>query len=182
MPITIAITRKVRPGAHDDFERAVTDWMKQSVTFPGHLGVLQLRPADDGNEYGALLRFEDQAAWDRFKDWPPYKEFLTRIRPFIEEPAVARQLHGLEAFFAPDAPEAGAPLWKMAVVTWVGVSLTLLILKFTAIPFMSTWPWAASFLVTNALVVSGLTWLIMPLLVKAFRHWLAPTKRVERIK
>jgi uncharacterized protein len=84
-PITIAITRRVRPEAREQFEHAVSDWVKQSVAFPGHLGVLQIRPQDGGDEYGALLRFEDHAAWDRFKDWKPYQNFLTRVRPFIVE-------------------------------------------------------------------------------------------------
>jgi antibiotic biosynthesis monooxygenase (ABM) superfamily enzyme len=83
-----------------------------------------------------------------------------------------RKLHGLEAFFRGDGPPP--PKWKMAVVTWFGVTPTVYVFS-TLLPLLpGELPPLVEFLIINALVVVALAWLVMPLLTKIFSRWLKP--------
>lgn len=173
--VNIIITRLIRPDAQQAFELAVRQWIPQAAQFPGYLSVLMIRPGSHSDEFGAVLRFRSRADWVLFQEWPAYLLFLEQIRPLLsEEPRV--QLHGLEAWFAAgDRPSP--PRWKMALLTWLGVSVMVFAVSRSINLVNQTWPWWVSFLLINGLVVAGLTWAVMPLLVKCFRPWLAGTAR-----
>lgn len=171
--VNILITRRVRPEARAEFERAVRDWIPQAVQFPGHLGVFMLKPGSASDEYGALLRFQSRADWHAFEEWPPYRRFLADIRPMLAAEPKAQPLHGLEAWFTPtDRP--GPPRWKMALLTWVGVNAMVLAARALMGSIAGAWPAAALFLTTNTIVVVMLTWVVMPRLTRWARPWLTP--------
>ncbi|MDY3563540.1 antibiotic biosynthesis monooxygenase [Gemmata sp. JC673] len=173
-PVTVVVTRVVRPGHEEAFERALREWVPRSVTHPGHLGVLILRPPAGGREYGAVLRFESWGAWENLRDSDDYRAFLEAIRDHLEHDPRVHTASGLEAWVAP----AGAafvpvpPRWKLALLTWAGVNLTALALTFILAPFTARLPWFVGFLIFNAAVVAGLTWVVMPVLSRAARRWL----------
>jgi antibiotic biosynthesis monooxygenase (ABM) superfamily enzyme len=175
-PLTIVITRRVRLGHEAPFEQALADWIPQSVTCPGHQGALIVRPSGGGREYGAVLRFRTRHLWQAFQESAEYQTFLENIRPHLDDdPRVAIDM-GLEAWFR-GAGTSNPPVWKMAIVTWVGVCLTVGLLGVLLGPMMSSWTWLTKLLVMNAAVVAMLTWIVMPILVRGSRIWLRlPTK------
>jgi antibiotic biosynthesis monooxygenase (ABM) superfamily enzyme len=71
----------------------------------------------------------------------------------------------------PSAP-ARPPRYKQAVITWLGVypilTVTLALLR----PVMATWPLPLQTLLVTLLLVPLLTYLVFPLLTRAFRAWL----------
>lgn len=174
--LTIVITRRVRLGHEAAFEQSLSEWIPQSVTFPGHQGALILRPSAGGREYGAVLRFRTRQQWHAFQESAEYQAFLETIRPHLDDdPQVAIDT-GLEAWFR-DAGTSNPPVWKMAIVTWVGVCLTVGLLGLLLGPVMSSWAWLTKLLVMNAAVVAMLTWIVMPILVSGSRFWLrSPVK------
>lgn len=173
-PVTVVITRVPRAGCEEAFEAAVREWVPRTREFPGHMGVLVLRPAHGGREYGAVMRFRSHRDWAAFQEWPDYLQFLAGLRPLLESDPEVRAVPGLEFWFTP-AAGAKVPRWKMAVVTWVGVCLVVLCVSQLLAPLAGVWPWLIGFLVGNALVVAGLTWIVMPVLARLFRRWLRPT-------
>lgn len=132
-PLTVVITRVVRAGREEAFERAVREWVPTAVASPGHLGVLMLRPPPGGREYGAALRFRSREAWEEFRDSAGYQAFLAGLREYLEAEPTAELVSGLEGWFTPPGPLT-PPVWKMAVVTWVGVNLMTLALSYTLTP------------------------------------------------
>lgn len=62
--------------------------------------------------------------------------------------------------------------WKEAILTWIGVNVTALVLTFTLKLLIAEWPWYAGFLAFNTAMVAGLTWCVMPTLTRLFGHWL----------
>lgn len=174
-PLTVVVTRLVRAGREEAFEAAVREWIPTAVAFPGHLGVLILRPAAGGREYGAVLRFHSRAAWEAFRDSAEYRSFQDSLRQHLEADPRVETACGLEAWFAPHgaAYVRVPPRWKQAVLTWVGVDLIALLLTYTLSPLMAGWPWLVSFLTFNAAVVAGLAWVVMPVLTRLGRGWLA---------
>ena len=71
-------------------------------------------------------------------------------------------------------PPARPPRWKQAVITWLAVypalTLTLAVLN----PMMETWPLALRTLLVTVFLVPIVTYVLLPLLNRAFRGWLLP--------
>lgn len=172
----ILILRRIKPGAETEFDQAVRLWIPAALQHPGHLGVFLLQPGPESSEHGALLRFRSMADWERFRDWPPYARFLADIRPLLLEDPRVEVLHGLEALFRPGA-DRPPPRWKMAVATWMGVNGMVWAVSRGFSALNPGWPGWVGFLVGNALVVAGLTWVVMPALVRVLGPWLSPRAR-----
>jgi len=71
-----------------------------------------------------------------------------------------------------ERPATAPPKYKLALLTWTGayaiITLTLALLGST----MAHWPLALRTLFLSALMVSTLTWLVMPGLTRLLRRWL----------
>lgn len=175
-PVTLVITRTIRAGHEREFEEAVKAWIPTALARPGHLGVHMLRPMPGQREYGAVLKFRSRAEWEAFRDWPEYQRFLAAIRPFLETDQRVEALSGLESWFTPLGVRVTRvpPRWKMALVTWVGVSCVVYVVTSFVVPLLEAWPWFLGFLTANAVVVAALTWLVMPALNRVFGRWLLP--------
>ncbi len=170
--VTVVITRQIRPGREDEFEKLIRDWVPTALTFPGYLGVHMLRPAPGGREYGAVIRFRSAADWEAFRDWPVYAEFSAKIAGLIEGETKVDTVSGMEIWFTPPGSPPPVPSWKMAIVTWIGVNSLTYMLALTLMPHLADWPVWGQLAFANAIVVGGLTWVVMPLLVRIFRGWL----------
>jgi uncharacterized protein len=175
-PVAIAIIRSIRPDQVEAFEAALRAWIPRSLEFPGHAGVLIVRPPEGGHEYGAFLRFTDAKAWAGFQQWPEYRAFVERIEPMLAAQASTRVTHGLETWV--DAGTPGQPVrWRLAMVTFVAVN----VLVYGSMNLVSVigpgWPFWVGFLVTNAIVVVSLAWVVMPLVTRWLRRWLEGGRR-----
>ena len=66
-PVHIAITRKVKPGMEQAFEKVLRAFVRGSFHLPGTTGVHLVAPADGANrEFGILRSFESESARDNF--------------------------------------------------------------------------------------------------------------------
>jgi len=170
MPIHVAITRKVLPGKEKEFKEALRHFLGESFLHGGvqGAGMISPLPGTDSQEIGILRTFTDEAERDTFynsrlfKDWEAYASKLT------EEPNY-RQLSGLEAWFRSPTPP---PRWKMAIATLCGVFPTSLFLSITIGPFIQPFPNMIRLLIMGVSMVILLTWVVMPLVIKALRPWL----------
>src|SRR5437016_5020243 len=174
MPIHIAITRRVRPGCESEFQQALREFLQTSFAHGGVQGASMLTPppGSDSREYGILRTFASEAERDAFYASPMFKAWEERARTLTEGEPEYRQLHGLEAWFR--SPHYPPPRWKMAVVTFLGVFPLAMILNLTISPMIRSLNFVLSNAVFNACVVSGLTWLVMPVLTWLFGGWLNP--------
>lgn len=169
--VHIAILRKVRPGRHDAFERALQDFFGAAAHEPGVDGAHLIRPLPgrDDREYGILRSFASDADMRRFYASELYRRWQATVAPLVEGEPRKRQLHGLEAFFREDqAP----PAWKMAVLTWVGVNPAVYIFSELVSLAFGDLPVLWGLLLVNVFVVASLTWFFMPVLTRLFQRWL----------
>jgi uncharacterized protein len=173
-PITVIITRVVRAGSEAAFEDALKAFIPISFTFPGHLGAHILRPPRGGREYGAVIKFRSRQDWEAFLRWSEYASFLSEVEPYLEGPQQVETLSGLESWFTPLGGHLThvPPRWKMALVTYVGVCLVVYAVNLALEWPDFEWPAWLRFFLSNALVVAGLTWAVMPVLSRVFRPWL----------
>lgn len=179
-PVTILITRLVRSGQEQAFESAVKAWIQRALAFPGYLGVHMLRPMPGNREYGAVLKFSSRDDWHTFRDSSEYRQFVESLRPMLDAEPQVEAISGLESWFTPLGHQMTRvpPRWKMAIVTWVGVCLMVCTVSWLFSPVTGQWHWLVGYLVINAGVVAGLTWIVMPILNRLCRSWLVPDHRV----
>ncbi len=168
--VHVAITRKIKPGC----EEAIRFFFAESLKNKDSLGAQLLRsvPGGDTDAYGILRSFADENARDafyrsrRFMQWQEAGKFL------VEEEYYRRHLHGLEAFFYDPALMDNPPRWKMAVLAWLGVWPTVLVVSYRDSNRLSGLPFWLHNGVSNILVVAALTWAVMPAFTRFARPWL----------
>jgi len=180
MPIHVAITRRVRAGSEAEFRRALQEFFQRSFAHGGVLGASMLipPPGSDSREFGILRTFADEKERDAFYASPMFKAWEERARTLTEGEPVYRQLHGLEAWFR--SPGGPPPRWKMATVTLLGVYPVSLLIGFILSPQLRKLPLAINLFVVSALIVTCLTWIVMPQLTRLLRGWLHPNPAQTR--
>jgi uncharacterized protein len=172
--VTVVVSRRVFPGHEKDYDEWVRRLVAASAESPGSQGVTLLvpEPGKSGLHH-VLLRFVDEKSmhiWEtsyiRQKLSREADEFSRRVR---------QEATGLETWFSiPECPELEAPApWKMAIVTFLAVfvlSIAILRLLQWAIKDLNFY---VESLLVAALLVSILTWVVMPFLSRhVFRKWL----------
>ena len=176
MPIHVAITRRVRPGCEAEFQKALREFLQTSFAHGGVQGASMLVPPPDSDtrEYGILRTFANEAERDEFYASPMFRAW--------EESGswTQRPLHGLEAWFR--SSHTPPPRWKMAVATLLGVYPISLLIGVTLSPQLRKLSLPLNLLVVSALIVTCLTWFVMPLLTRWLKLWLnPPPEKKERI-
>jgi uncharacterized protein len=173
--VTAIISHVVRPGREQGYEEWFHGIAADARKFKGHLGVSTIRPPEHVHpEYVVILKFD---RYDNLKTWlesDVRREWIERLQPLIEKPESIQTLTGLETWFSlPNKSlKAPPPKYKMAIVTWLGVFVTLAIVSRLLTPILSSLPILLNQLITTGLVVALLTYLIMPRLTQLFKHWL----------
>jgi uncharacterized protein len=169
--IHVAVIRKVRQGHEADFESRIRRFFGAATEHPGVDGAYLVRPivGSDSREYGILRSFRTKEDMQRFYESDLFRQWNDTIAPLVEGEPERRELHGLEAFFR---GAAAPPRWKMAVITWLGVSPAVYVFSRLVPWVFGELPGLATLLLINLFVVASLTWGLMPLLTKVFRPWL----------
>jgi len=171
MSIHVAITRKVKPGCERAFEESLREFFQDSLEREGVLGVHLISPPHDSNsgEYGILRTFSTEHERDEFYRSDLFGRWQKQVAKLTEGERTYRELHGLEAWFrTAEAP----PRWKMALLTWLGVWPTSLLVATVIGSRLSNLPDLVSSAIVAAAIVVCLTWIVMPALVKLLHSWL----------
>lgn len=175
--VTAVICHVVKPGREQGYETWFRGIAADARKFKGHLGVSAIRPQDHAHpEYVVILKFD---CYDSLKTWlesDVRREWIERLQPLIEKPEAIQTLTGLETWFtlSNQPMKSPPPRYKMALVTWLGVFVTIFMLNRLLAPLLSGLPALLQQLISTGLTVILLTYLIMPFLTKVFRKWLYP--------
>ena len=171
--VHVAITRRVKKGQEAEFERRLKAFFERADAAPGTRGAYLLKPLEaDGQTYGILRAFEDEAAKEAFYRSDLYGTWNEEVAELVEGGPERRELHGLEAFFRGREAGAEPPAWKMAILTWIAVNPAVWIFANGVPKVAGSLPPLVELLVVNAFVVATLTWAFMPLLVRLAGRWL----------
>jgi len=176
-PVTVSITRTVKPGCETEFERALHDFVQRSLTLSGQHGVHIMRPApgSGSREYGIIRKFANRDALAEFRTSPEYLEWNQSAVELTEGVGRVEELTGLESWFTlPGAPLRSLPKWKMAVATVIAVYPASLLLGETIGRWGRDWPVPLRALVVAILMVVLLTWVLMPFVTSILHRWLHP--------
>jgi len=171
-PLTTIVNWRVLPGGEKEFGRH--DMSAATLEFPGHMGVDVIRPAGDGRDYVVVFRFDNYEHLRAWQESDIRREMLKRAEPFREREPTYQTMSGLEYWFEAPGKPGAPPRWKQALVTVLGVwPLSALVPKLLH-PLIGNLPTPLKMLFGAMGIVSLLTWVVMPLLVKLFDPWLHP--------
>ena len=178
-PVTGVASRRVKRGREREFEEWAEGILAAANEFPGYLGSEVLRPgADPGDdEYRIVFRFNQASnmrAWERSEE---RRRWLKRAEPLINDERV-NVLTGLETWFPrPSRPgEPAPPRYKMAAVTWLAVYPLITLILLLAGPVLSVLPMLLRTLVLTAVMVTLMTYVVMPRMTRLFSFWLYPDR------
>lgn len=173
-PVHVAVTRMVKPGREEAFEEAIRSFFADSLKDEASLGAQLLRPLPGANTrtYGILRSFSNKKDRDAFYQSESFRRWEEAVKPLVEEDYARRNVHGLEAFFTDHSIIESPPRWKMALLTWLGVWPTVLVVSALTTNMLAGWTFWIANGVVNLFVVAALTWIVMPVLTRLVRPWL----------
>jgi hypothetical protein len=174
---SLVIQHVVRPDAFERYEAWLREISAKAAQHPGHQGVHFIRPVEGTNTYTIVIRFatiEDASRWVSSDE---RNALVARISDALEKGDTTNIEPGIEFWFSPPAgaPRRARP-WKQWLVTtsviWPLTMIVPAVLKpvFGAVPALGVF--GVSHLITAALIVAIVTWLVMPSYVKLVSRWL----------
>lgn len=170
-PVTVVVQRRVRKGHEAQFSEAMHEFVDFALAAPGHLDIHVLRSGP--YDYTVVDRFESLAAREAFVASEEYRRRVHQLRELSEADPKMHQAGGLGGWFRLPGRPTPSKL-RMGVVTFLGVFPLTATLPLIVRPLLK----GAHFLIVNvvvtALVVTLLSWPIMPVLTRVFAPWLFP--------
>jgi uncharacterized protein len=177
-PVTVVVRRRVKPGS----EAAYEDWLTRlaagvQAQMPGYMGAEFHRPPASGGDYRSVFRFDTLAHLEAFESSDLRKRMLAEAAPLFAADAVYDRMTGLEFWFdpPPGTRVAQPSPHRMALVLIGVVFVLVLLLNLILGPVMTGWPLPLRILLTVALQVLLMTYVIMPRLTRALARFIYPS-------
>jgi antibiotic biosynthesis monooxygenase (ABM) superfamily enzyme len=179
-PVTVVVTRRVKPGRETDYEAWLTQLLRDVAALPGYLGTTVHRPPPGGpRNYTSVFRFDSVDHLRGFEDSEVRRRALASVGALVEEDAAWQQLTGLEFWFSAPAgtlvPQPSRP--RMALLMIVVVYGLVLSIGQVVALVLGDAPAPLRLLVTIIIEVALLTWVIMPRLTRLLSRWIYPSVR-----
>lgn len=96
-PVTVVITRRVKPRCKKAFEKFISGITSAAMTFEGHLGTNVFRPnSPTDNEYIIIFKFDRASNLKIWEESECRKQWLARAESLRLEPPRIRVITGLE--------------------------------------------------------------------------------------
>lgn len=177
-PVTVVVLRRVKPGYEVDFEKVMFGITKAAMTFKGHLGVNIFRPINlNRPEYLIVFKFDHMSNLRRWEESEVRRKWLARAEYLTLGPPEIQILTGLETWFTlpTQQPVVPPPRYKMALITWLAVFPIVSGISVLFGSILNRLPVLVRTLIMTIVLVSLMTYVIMPQMTRIFKRWLYPT-------
>jgi antibiotic biosynthesis monooxygenase (ABM) superfamily enzyme len=175
---TVVITHHVLDAHHDDYEH----WLKEigsiAKSYPGHLGVMIIRPIPGATStYTIVIRFDTRdhlLAWMESAD---RNRLIEKVQPLLMEDDRYLVQSGLDFWFTPEGVKPKFPKrWKQSVLTWSAIYPLVLSISLL-VEFLRRYLGVADHHYLQLLLITGIVvWLmvyvVMPRYTKLVHRWL----------
>jgi antibiotic biosynthesis monooxygenase (ABM) superfamily enzyme len=178
---TSVIVHQVPPAAADRFLALEEELTRAAEQFPGYQAT-EVYPAAEpgGTEWVVVLHFADAAAMKVWIDSPVRAEWVAKVGAEVGGFRQETLPTGFGAWFT--SPKGGPPGWKMVLTVLLGLYPTVIFLTLTVGTVTGPLGLAVAMLIGNAMSVSILQYLVMPVLTRVFGPWLRANLPTERAK
>ncbi|MEM1294144.1 MAG: antibiotic biosynthesis monooxygenase [Verrucomicrobiota bacterium] len=184
-PVTVSISRRIKPGLEAEYERWLTGIIEASATFEGYQGTNVLRPsAATDHEYVVIYRFDNFCHGKLWEQSELRREWRDQPEGLVEGDEKTRQTTGLEFWFDfPDiaAGQTASP-HKMVIVLSVVLYLMAIPVHFFIVPLLEPVPQILRPLPLIVFQVLLLTYLVMPQVTRLLKPWLYPERQTAGSK
>jgi antibiotic biosynthesis monooxygenase (ABM) superfamily enzyme len=179
-PVTVVARRRVRAGREAEYEAWLTRLQEAARDLPGYLGAEVQRPGPGTRDYVSVFRFDMLENLEAFEVSDLRRDAMAEVAPLSEADAVWDRTTGFEVWFDPPAGTVVAqPVrWRMASMLVVVIFALVLTIGTLVGWLVPSWPYPLRLLVTIAVEVALLTYVIMPPLTRAMSWWIYPRGRV----
>lgn len=179
--VTVVVTRSVKAGCSAAYEAWLERLLAEAKTLPGYLGTTVHRPPPGGREYTSVFRFDTVEHLRGFEESELRRRALAEVEGLVEADAVWRRMTGLEFWFSPP-PGTVVPQpsrFRMALVMIAVVYGLVLSIGTLVAAVLAAAPAPLRLLVTIALEVFLMTYVLMPRLTRWLARWIYPTRAVR---
>jgi antibiotic biosynthesis monooxygenase (ABM) superfamily enzyme len=178
-PVTAMASRWVKQGREREFEEWVSGLLAAASKFPGYLGSEVFRPSDSrDDEYRVVVRFDHASNLHAWENSEERRRWLHKARPLLNEEKF-QVLTGLETWFTlPSKPaEPPPPRYKMAMITWLAVFPVVAVIFTLFSHWLNLLPTLLRALVFTAVMITLMTYVVMPRMTRLFAFWLYPDRK-----
>lgn len=176
-PVTVVRIHYVRDGCEEQFETELKTLTDAFARVPGNRGFTIFRPGSyhDG-VYRIVYQFASRAPLDEWHRSPVYRAWLERERRLTIAPPETKAISGLETWFTLPGQKVVRPPTKLcqAVVTWCAVLPVSIFISLVTGPFLDDQPFLVQKVVFVTLLVTLLTWIVMPFMSRVLAGYLYP--------
>lgn len=180
-PVTVDVLQRVKPGCETAFEQVLTDLIVAARAFEGHLGVNVFRSGSTSPEYRIVFKFDRVSHLKQWETSPIRQQLLKRASQLTVDVGQTSILTGLETWFTlstqPGLPPP--PRYKMVILSGIAIFILLNLATTFVVPLLLPLPPLLRTLVVVLLMVSIMTYGVMPRLTKLFAGWLYPKLRLR---
>jgi len=169
--VTAVSSFKVRAGVEHDFAVLQRRLDAAAAVSPGFLGVEQYDPVVGvQDETVVVFAFDTRDHLDEWLASPVRGELLAAANQYLDGERVLNVVSGFGGWFSYGGPSAKK--WKQAVVVLMALYPMTFMLSLLSRKLIPDVPWQISLLLSNVIVTSLLTWVLMPPLTRWFERWL----------
>lgn len=175
-PVTVDVVQKIKPGCEAEFEQVLADLVQAAKAFEGHLGANIFRPSDHANpEYRIVFKFDHLSNLRQWEASAIRRKLLERAKQLTVGDSKWQTLTGLETWFTLATQQAivPPPRYKMLLVTCLAAFPTLNVVNFLLQP-LKPLPVLLRTLIATVILLTLMTYVIMPRITKLFAGWLYP--------
>ncbi len=178
-----AVVQHVAPAAVEEFKRWQRGVTAAVESFPGYQGTDLYPPAGVSDEWVTVIHFDDDDSLQQWIDSPERARWVEKLRQSVGDFELKTLTGGFSEWFTGVSRKSkqGPAPWKMVLTVLLGLYPTCMVLAIFVGPYTSRFGLAVSMLIGNALSVSCLQWIIMPVLTRALAPWLEADSRRARM-
>lgn len=183
-PVTVSITRRVKPGCEQAFEEYISGITAAAMTYEGHLGATIIRPLNPAiPEYRVIFKFDRRSNLEKWEKSECRRQWIAREKVLIIGSPVVEVLTGLETWFTLPVSNAiiPPPRHKMATITFIALFPLIKIVSYFFKPLLVSLPTLIQDLMAIGLTVLLMTYLAMPRMTRLFAFWLYPYSQKKRL-
>jgi uncharacterized protein len=172
-PVTVNVLKHVKPGYEPEFETILAELLTAAEGFDGHLGATVFR---SNSEYRIVFKFDHLTNLRQWENSAIRHKLVEKANQLTEGKGKFQVLTGLETWFTLTSNQAivPPPRYKMLIVTCLGSFPTITLLNFLVQPQLTVFPPLLRTLISMILLLSLMTYVIMPRMTRLFAGWLYP--------
>ncbi|CAI3957340.1 antibiotic biosynthesis monooxygenase [Alteromonas macleodii] len=181
-PITVIISRRVKPEMVKEFESLTSEMTERASRFPGYLGTTLFKPSSSIDpEYRIMFKFQDMNSLQEWEGSSQRAEILEKIEDLLITTSEREQVSGLITWFTLPStnPITPPPRYKMSLISWLALYPAVPLIFWLFESWLIEFPMFIRTFMVTALVIVLMTYLLMPFMTKRFAFWLYPKSTPE---